>query len=99
MTKYRDPGFVLANFTLNAHILQMLRNLELITEEELSEVIELALLDLETCQALAPPEDRETFRSARRSLEALRQNLGPQREQRKLKRSKPSKTRRAHRRN
>lgn len=86
MTKYRDPGFALANFALSAHMLQMLRNLELITEEEAWEVVEQALLDLEIGQGIAQPKDRETFRSARRYLEMMRKALAPQKDKRRRKR-------------
>lgn len=76
MKKSRDSGLALANFTLISHMLQMLRNLELIDEEEAREVVEQALLDLETNQGVAKPEDRDTFRTARWFLDRLRKDLG-----------------------
>ncbi len=89
MPKPRDAGLALATFTLLSHLLLELRILELMTDEEVRELIEHALLDLETNQGAAKPEDHDTFRMARWYLETLRKQHAPPPKKTKRRPTKP----------
>jgi hypothetical protein len=84
--KSRDAGLALATYTLLSHMLVMLRNLELIDDEEARELVEHALLDLETNQGSAKPEDHDTFRMARLYLEAIRKQHAPPKKKKRRRR-------------
>ncbi len=70
------PGMGLGGFLLSMNTMLMLEKKGLLTAVETKEIVEQALLNLETHEAMASPAEQPGFRSARTILEGLRLLLG-----------------------
>lgn len=70
---FNSPGVPLATALLNLNLILTLEKKGVLSEHETNEIIEHALLNLETHQALA--QDQSSFVEARGILEWLRQAL------------------------
>lgn len=75
-TEFQLPGMGLSGFMLSLNTMMMLEKKGIFTPIETAEIVEQALLNLETHEAKAEPAEKLGFRSARTILEGLRQTLG-----------------------
>jgi hypothetical protein len=73
---YADP-IGLSGFLLSMNTMLMLEKKGAITHEETKEIVEQALLNLETHQTTAGPDNQATFDTARSILEGLRGLISP----------------------
>lgn len=71
MNDYNDP-IALSGFLIALNTTLMLEKRGIISHEDTKEIIEQALLNLETHQTTAGPDNQATFQSARSILEGLR---------------------------
>lgn len=71
MNDYNDP-IALSGFLIALNTTLMLEKKGVISHEETKEIIEQALLNLETQQTKAGPDNKATFETARSILEGLR---------------------------
>jgi hypothetical protein len=78
---YRDPSG-LAGFLIGINAMLMLEKKGVLSHEEVKEIVEQALLNLETQQAMLRPEAQKVFESARGILESLRMTVSRPSEQR-----------------
>jgi hypothetical protein len=78
---YHDPSG-LAGFLLGMNTMLMLEKKGVLSHEEVKEIVEQALLNLETQQATMGPEAQKVFESARGILESLRTIVSRPSEQR-----------------
>lgn len=69
-----DPSGLVA-YLLSLNLLVLLRQKDLSSTAELTELVEQSLLNLETDQASAPAEDQALYLAAREHLERMRQRV------------------------
>ena len=73
------PANALAGFMLSMNTFVTLRQTRILSYEQANEILEMALLNLETHQALTDPSLQPIVHDARQMLEHLRDQIAPDR--------------------